>query len=431
MVPAPPGLVTDGDVSLARLGGVDVLVRRWPGAELVTTTLAMRGGVQNVDARTQGVELLGLRTAASGGTESMDKAAFSKRLSKLGCTLEATAEPDYSALVAKSLRADFEATLALLLDVFLHPRLAASEVDLQRERLLLELRSEQENPDDALQALSEELLFTGTAYANRPQGTALSVQALSVEEVRSHLAALRAQNRLVVVVVGDVQVEEVLARLRPALALLPPGDALPPPPGLVHFNAPRLREQQRALPTTYLQAGFAGPSWRSPDFATARLATAVLSSRAFLEVRSRYNLSYAPDVRLSTNRFQSFGGLYVSAVDAQQALGVMQAVVRQLGEVPLSEAELAGYRAAFLVDFYLGEETTDGAAHRLLQAHLLGADFRLARTLPERTRATTAADVQTFVRQYLRNYQVAVVGPGHVHLANKPAGHRADRRSAL
>jgi len=122
-------------------------------------------------------------------------------------------------------------------------------------------------------------------------------------------------------------------------------------------------------------------------------------------------------VHLSTNRVQSFGGLYVSAVDPSGALGVMRGVVKELADTPLSEAELSGYRAAFLVDFFLGEETTDGAAHRLVEAEVLGGDFRLARTLPEKSRATTPRDVQAFVRTYVRDFQVAVVGPAPVDLS--------------
>ncbi len=404
-------------MTAARVGGVQVLVRRWPGAELVATTLAIRGGVQNVDARTQGVELLGLRTAATGGTQSLPKEAFSRQLSQLGSTLEASAGPDYASLLAKCLRADFDATLTLLLDVFLHPALPDGEVALQRERLLQELKREEESPDDALQALSQRLLFAGTPYANRPQGTEASVAALTAEDVRRHLAGLRTQARLLVVVVGDVDPDAVFAQLAKGLAALPAGGVVPAVPGPVRFSESRLLVQARPLPTTYLQANFAGPSWRSADFASARLAASILSSREFLEVRSRRNLSYAPDVRLLTNRVQSFGALYVSAVDAGAALGVMQGVVRELAETPLSEAELASYRAAFLVDFFLGEETTDGAAHRLVEAELLGGDFRLARTLPGASRATTPQDVQAFVRTYVRNYQLAVVGPAPVDLS--------------
>jgi predicted Zn-dependent peptidase len=123
-------------------------------------------------------------------------------------------------------------------------------------------------------------------------------------------------------------------------------------------------------------------------------------------------------VRLNTSRPQSFGGLYVSAVDPGVSLPVMQSVVKELAGEPLLEEELLGEKAAFLVEYFLTQETTDGAAARLVEAELLGGDWRLVRTLPERIRRTTPEDVQTFVKRYVRNYQVAVVGnPDTVDLA--------------
>jgi zinc protease len=418
-VPSASGApLADGDVTVARVGQVEVLVRRWPGAELVASTLAIRGGVRTLDARTAGVELLGLRTAASGGTETLGKDAFSKVQSKLGSTLEASAATDYSALEAKSLRADWEQALGLLLDAFLHPALPDSELELQRGRLLQELKREQESPDDALHFLADQLLFQGTPYAIRPQGTEASVRALSQQDIQTHLATLRAQNRLLLVVVGDVEPEAVFALARKVLSSLPEGHALPAVPAPLVFEKPRLLAERRQLPTNYILASFAGPSWGSPDFAAARLGASVLSEHVFLEVRSRRNLSYAPEVRLNTSRPQSFGGLYVSAVDPGVSLPVMQSVVKELAGEPLLEEELLGEKAAFLVEYFLTQETTDGAAARLVEAELLGGDWRLVRTLPERIRRTTPEDVQTFVKRYVRNYQVAVVGnPDTVDLA--------------
>jgi zinc protease len=418
VAPSEVGPVTDGDVTFGRVGQVQVLVRRWPGAELVATTLAIRGGVLNVNPRTAGVELLGLRTAASGGPEGLSKDAYSRRLSRLGGTLDAGAAADYSLLSAKSLRADWKSSLGLLLDVFLHPQLLDSELELQRARLLQELKREQESPDEALQFLAEQLLFRGTPYALRPEGTEASVLGLTREDVQGHLAELRVQNRLLLVVVGDVEPEAVFSLARSALQGLPPGGQLPALPAPVHFVEPRLLAQRRALPTNYILASFSGPTWGSADFATARLGVAVLSEREFLEVRTRRNLSYAPEVRLSTSRPQSFGALYLSAVEPKVALPVMQTVVEELAKAPLPEEELKGDRAALLVEFFLTEETTDGAAQRLLEAQLLGGDWRLLRTLPERVRNTTAKDVQSFVQRYVQNYQVAVVGdPDSVQLS--------------
>ncbi len=406
----PPAPVTDGDVTAGAVGEVQVIVQRVPGAELVTAALAIRGGVQLLDARTAGVELLGLRTAASGGTRQLDKDAFSRRLAKLGSTVRAHAAAAYSVLQAKSLLSAWEPTFDLLTEVFLQPALPDAELELQRQQQLQGLKHELETPDGALGVLSHGIVFAGTPYANRTVGTEESVSALTAEDVRSHLAQLRVQRRLLLVVVGDVPAEAVFARARRALGSLPTGDPLPPPPPALSFSKPRLEVESRRLPTNFILALFAGPSWQSPDFAAARLGTAVLADREFLEVRTKRNLSYAAFANLDVSRPQSFGALYVSAVDPAAALPVMEGVAKDLASRAVPDKELAGYRSTFLTRHLEGQQTTDGAAGRLVEAQLLGGDWHLVRTLPERIRKTTAQDVQAFAQKYVRDYQVAVVG---------------------
>jgi zinc protease len=407
---AAPEAASDMDVTVGNVGQVQVLVQRMPGAELVTALLAIRGGVQNLDAHTAGVEMLGLRTAAAGGTEQLDKDAFSRKLSKLGGTLNSSAGPNYSTLQAKSLVGVWQQTFDLLADVFLHPGLPNAELELQREQQLQELKQERETPDGALRVLGNRMLFAGTPYANRPIGSEDSVKALSAEQVRTHLATLRTQTKLLLVVVGDVDAKVVLAKARQAFGALPVGDATPLPPPNSTFTQPRIEVDARTLPTNYVLAQYAGPSWQSKELPTGRLVASILGQREFLEVRTKRNLSYAAGAFFDATRPQAFGFLYVTAVDPGAALPVMQDVVKDLGQKPVSSKELAGYRSTFLTGFLQNQATTDGAAQRLVAAQLLGGDWRLARTLPERVRQVTAQDVQAYTQKYVRDYQVAVVG---------------------
>jgi len=400
----------NADVVAANVGQIQVLIQRMPGVELVTTCLAIRGGAQNLDAQTAGVELLGLRTAASGGTETLDKDAFSRRLAKLGTTLEAGAGANYSTLEAKSLLGVWEESFDLLADVFLRPALPTSELELQRQQQLRGLRQELETPDAVLRLVRHVLLFAGTPYANRPVGTEETVTGLTAEQVQSHLARLRTQRRLLLVVVGDVSPEAVLAKVQKAFGGLPPGDVVPPPPAALSFTQPRMEAEERPLPTNYILASFAGPTWQSPDFAAGRLAGSILGDLEFLEVRTKRNLSYAAGASLDVSRPQSFGGLYVTAVDPAATLPVMQDVVKALATTLIPDRELAGYRSTFLTGLLEAQGTTDGAAGQLIAAQLLGGDWHLARTLPERIRQATAQDVQAFAKKYMRDYQVAVVG---------------------
>ena len=101
--PAPPalsgdGAVVDGDVTVATVAGIRVLVKRIPGAEFAAGQLYVRGGTRNWTAANAGIEQLAFDVASSGGTKSLDKTAYSRKLASLGAHLHASARNDFSVL---------------------------------------------------------------------------------------------------------------------------------------------------------------------------------------------------------------------------------------------------------------------------------------------------------------------------------------------
>ena len=122
-----------------------------------------------------------------------------------------------------------------------------------------------------------------------------------------------------------------------------------------------------------------------------------------LEREPNYSAGFGSDVVKAFRKRMAF----IRAAPDERALYAMKSFHYE---------KLKGDRAALLVEFFLTEETTDGAAQRLVEAQLLGGEWRLVRTLADRVRHTTAKDVQAFVQKYVRNYQVAVVGPDSVEL---------------
>lgn len=95
---ADPATVTDGDVTVAYVNGLEILIKRIPGAELASGQLYIKGGVRNWSAADAGVEDLALATAASGGTEKLDKDAFTRRLAALGSSIGASSGNDYASV---------------------------------------------------------------------------------------------------------------------------------------------------------------------------------------------------------------------------------------------------------------------------------------------------------------------------------------------
>jgi zinc protease len=408
--PVDPAPVTDGDVTVAYANGVKILVKRIPGAELASLQLYIRGGARNWAAADAGVERLALATATSGGTEALDKDAFARKLAALGSEIGAESRLDYAAIRAKALTAGWDDTFTLLADTFLHPALPAAELEIGRARQLNALRHEQENPDSLLALRVHEVVFKGHPFANRPIGTQESVAALGADAVKAHLAKLRETSRLLFVTVGDVDPAHVVEKVQAAFGGLPRGafKAEPFPP--VSFSQPSVTLSDKKLATNYIEGSFTAPGWRDPDHADAMVAINLLHFRLFQEVRTKRNLSYAPTAGLAGTSSVPTGFLYVTAVDPNTTLKVMFDEVQKLKAEPPSEKDLAGTKATFLTGYLMHNESTDGQGAMLGDAEILGGDWHLARTLPDRIRAVTPAAVQAFAKKYLSHVQMVVVG---------------------
>src|SRR5262249_6059619 len=162
-----------------------------------------------------------LASAAQGGAGALDKDAFARRLASLGSSINASAGNDFSELRLKCLHKHWDETFALMVDGFLRPALPKSGVELQRQRQLAFLHHELEDPDPHLRLLATEMVFWGHPYRHRAMGTLETVARLTLEQLGRHLAKLRERTRLLLVVVGDVDPDHVVAQARSAFADVP------------------------------------------------------------------------------------------------------------------------------------------------------------------------------------------------------------------
>jgi len=409
-VATPASESHDPDTRVEDWQAVRIVVRRRPQAELVTTELVVRGGVTLSDPATAGAEWLAFQTAAAGGTERLPKQEFQARLARLGSSLEARIEADGSALEAKSLSAAWPETFDLLAEAFLHPALPASELALQQRRQLNQVRRIEEDPDLLLLDLGRRTVFEGTPYAQRVLGTTESVPRLTAEVVRRQLEVMRTRNRLLLVVVGNVDPEVVLARAKAAFGALPAGAPLPAPVARPSFAAARVNALQRALPTNYVLAQVPAPAWDEPEFVPGLVSMRILADREFEAIRTKRNLTYAVSAGLVSRQRVPLANLYVTAVDPPTTWRAMQDEVRRLQEEDVEPERLSGAVAELRTRWLMDGESTNGEAQQLARAELLGGDWRLQRRIPDAFPFVTREQVKSYARRWLKDWQVAVVG---------------------
>jgi predicted Zn-dependent peptidase len=278
-----------------------------------------------------------------------------------------------------------------------------------KTRLVSSLSDDSDEPDTYLQRLQEKVAYAGHPYLNRPEGTAESISKLTAEDLRSYHQRVMQTSQLLLVIVGDLDATQLKPRITATFGKLPRGSykapALPP----LSFNASTVDVTSRDLPTNYVQGLFTAPSITSADIFPMYVASSLLRDRVFEEVRVKRNLSYAPDAFLR-NQAANIGGIYVTAVDANQAVKVMLNEITRLQREPIGKDDITAVIAQFLTTYYIGQETNAAQAAGLAQYELIGGGWRNSLNFLEKLQSVTPADVQRVSLKYMHNIRFVVLG---------------------
>jgi zinc protease len=407
---AAPGAAVSRQSSVTELNvnGLKVLVKERPGSLTVSAGLFIRGGSRNVTVANAGIEALMLDVATEASV-NFPREQFRRELARTGTVISSGINRDYSAFTLGCTREHFDAAWTLFTDAAMHPSFDPSDFDRLRSRHLVALRSDADTPDAALQAEVSKVVYANHPYAADPNGTVESAQSLTVEDLKRFHKEVMQTSRLLLVIVGDLTADAIRSRVESSLGRLPRGDYQPTPIAPLSFAEPTVAVTAKNLPTNYVQGIYAAPPLDSPDIYPLRVANAILRSLVYEEVREKRALSYAPDAFVGSAGANT-GGIYVTAVDANQAVTVMLAQIARLRSAEVNRDAIAATAQDFLTQYYMGQETNGAQAGSLAVAELLGGGWRTADQFIARIRAVTPVDVRRAAALYMRSLQFVVLG---------------------
>jgi zinc protease len=396
-------LVSEFDVN-----GLKVLLKRREGSLTVAAGLFIKGGTANINAQNAGIETLMLSVATE-ATTNFPRARMRTELSRMGTVIGSSSNNDYSVLSLATTRMHFDRSWEIFTDVALRPAFTKEDVSLVQERQVVSLSDDTDNPDVYLQRLQERVAYAGHPYLNSTSGTPETVAKLTPEDLRRYHTKLMETSRLLLVIVGDLNPAEVRDLVTASLGKLPRGNYKSEIVPQLAFEKSSVAVTPRELPTNYVQGLFTAPSLTSPDIYAMRVASSLLRDRVFEEVRVKRNLSYAPDAFLRTQA-ANVGGLYVTAVDANQSIRLMLSEIGRLQNEPVSADDIHAVIAQYLTTYYLGQETNAAQAGELAQYELIGGGWRNSVDFLERLTAVTPADIQRVSQKYMKNIRFVVLG---------------------
>lgn len=395
-------------VSEFEVNGLKVLMKRREGSLTVAAGLFIRGGSANITAQNAGIETLMLSAATEAST-GFPRERMRSELSRMGSVIGSSSNNDYSVLSLATTRLHFDRSWQIFTDVVVRPSFAKEDVSLVQERIIVSLSDDTDNPDVYLQRLQEKVAYAGHPYLNSTNGTPETVAKLTPDDLRAYHKKLMETSRLLLVIVGDLNVNEVRSLVEASFGKLPRGSYKPEAVPPLAFEKSSVDVTPRELPTNYIQGLFTAPSLTSPDIYAMRIASSLLRDRVFEEVRVKRNLSYAPDAFLRTQA-ANVGGLYVTAVDANQSIRVMLSEITRLQSESVSASDIHAVIAQYLTTYYLGQETNAAQAGELAQYELIGGGWRNSVEFLDRLMAVTPADIQRVSQKYMRNIRFVVLG---------------------
>lgn len=398
--------ITEFDVN-----GMKVIVKRREGAPTVSAGLFFRGGSRELNIANAGIESLTLNVASE-GSKNFPRAVLRKELSRIGSSIGAGSNYDYSVLSLASTTHNFPASWRIFVDVALNPLFAAADVERVREARLTSLRSANDAPESQLEELSSKIVYAGHPYAVSPDGTIANMTRFNRADLAAYHKSLLQTSRMLLVIVGefgDIEPEAFRMQIAKSFANLPRGNYKDSPLPSLTFSKPSADVEPKAVETNYVKGTFAAPSLRESDYYAMRAAISALATNVFQEVRVKRNLSYAPSADINSMAANT-ATISVSSTNPNEAVRIMLGEMKKLRERPLDAPTLKELSGFFLTTHYIKQETNAAQAGELAQYELLGGGWRNSLVFLDRIRSVTAAEVQAAANKYMRNVRFTVVG---------------------
>ena len=398
--------------------GLKVVVVEDNRLPLVSYRLALRVGSAYDPPKLPGLADL-LAGLLPEGTESRTSREIADEVARMGASLNAGANSDYTIVAASALTKFREKVLGLLAEVALQPSFPENEVELAKQNTKESLRQQRAQPSFLATEMVSRVMFGSHPYsvvAPTPQSLDLSSRDDFVQFHRSKFVP----NNAVFIVVGDVSFDELLTQIEGLFSGWKQGTTLSD-----DFPAPPVRTTRSA----YLidRAGSAqsnivianrGITRTNPDYFPMLLMHTVFgataSSRLFMNLREEKGYTYGAYSNLDARRT---AGTFRATAEVRTAVtgDSLKEFFYELNRIrtePVSQKEIADAKSYLTGVFPIRLETQEGLIDQLVQIKMLDLPDNYLQAYRDRVQAVTIDEIQRVAAEYVRPDEAALVVVG-------------------
>lgn len=199
--------------------GMDIVLARREGVPTVVMDLMFEAGHKTDYLSSPGTASLAMNLLDE-GTKDMNSLQINEKLQLLGANLYTGSDQDISSVSMRTLKPSLDESLDLLADVLLNPAFPENEFQRLKTEQLNNIKREKSQPFSmALRVMNKYLYGEGHPYSNPNSGTGYdhTVTDLEREDVVNFYETWLKPNNATLVITGDVEMEELKAKLENSL----------------------------------------------------------------------------------------------------------------------------------------------------------------------------------------------------------------------
>jgi zinc protease len=413
LAPRPLNLPEQLETTLANgLGLVVVEDKRLP---LISFRLAFRAGDANDPESRPGLSDM-MAHLLTEGTATRNSRQIAEEVERFGATLAVGSSSDFTTVAASSLSVYADEILALLADVTLNATFPQSEIDLARENTKQLLIQQRAQPNFLASERLSQVMFGKHPYA-RVSPTPEMLDVMTRDDLSRFRETTYIPNNAVLMVVGDVERDTIIARIEQLFGGWQPGTQpdtnFPEPP-------------ERSARTIYVvdRPGSAqsnivianeGITRTNADYFPMLLMHTILganaSSRLFMNLREEKGYTYGAysnvDARRLAGTFRATAEVRTPVTGA--SLHEFFYELNRIRDEAVSAEELKNAKAYLTGVFPIRIETQDGLIDQLVSIRMYELPPDYLKTYRDQINAVTAEDIQRVARKYVMPDRAAVV----------------------
>ncbi len=367
--------------------------------------LAFRGGGSLSDKNQLGLAKL-FAQILNEGTKELGAVGFAQALEQKAISLNVDTSTEDLQITLEFLKEYEDEAIMRLKELLKSPNFTQSALEKVKTQMLAQLLQKESDFDYLAKLTLKQELFANTPLANATLGTKESLQKINLDDLKQQFDKVFELNKLVVVLGGDLKINQTLKRLDNALNFLPQGKAYEEP----YFEASDQKSEKILYKDTEQAFVYFGAPFKikdlKQDLAKSKVMMFVLGggfgSRLMEKIRVQEGLAYSVYIRSNFSKVAHFASGYLQTKLSTQAKSValVKKIVKEFIEKGMTQQELDDAKKFLLGSEPLRNETISSRLNTTYNYFYLDLPLNFNQTLLDQIQKMSLKEINDFIKEH-------------------------------